>query len=624
MLRYLGNKDSIVEEINKLLKQKELLNKSLVFFDAFCGTGSVSDYIKNDFDLIINDNLKWSVVYSHGRLVALKCKFEMLGFDPFEYLNKDKTGIEGFIYKNYSPSETERMYFTTENAMKIDYFRLQIEEWFTQERINYDEYTYLLASLIESVSRVSNTAGVYGAFLKKWDSRALKPIEFLPVVSSNTLPNKIICHNDKVENIIEEVDCDILYLDPPYTQNQYGTQYHLLETLVLMDSPSVSKVTGSRPTGPMRSDWSKSYKVHILFDKIIATTKAKYIIFSYSSTGIMSKDFIEASLKRYGKVETYVCKKIPYKKYQNWKSENKEENFEYLFFIEKKPVDQVKYESPLNYIGSKSKMINDLTKHMPEDASSFVDLFGGGFNVGINSSSDKVIYNEINFFVRDVIKSFSQNDTYDYIMYINRTIKKYDLEPSKSESYLKVREYYNSLSIEQRDPKLLYTIIMYGFQQQIRFNSSFGFNNPVGMRWFNNKVLEKMVSFSRRIKEMDVNFLSKDFEDLEIHKDMFVYMDPPYRLTTGSYNDGKRGFRGWGLDEEIRFFSFVDNLNNNDIKFMISYVRGHNGETNYQLENWLNKNKYSVIELSEIPGRKRSEVLIINYDHYSGKIHNSE
>ena len=91
----------------------------------------------------------------------------------------------------------------------------------------------MLASLIESVSDVSNTAGVYGAFLKKWDSRALKPIIFTKVDYTQDIPTTLIEYSDKIENIICDVNCDILYLDPPYTQNQYGTQYHLLETLIL-------------------------------------------------------------------------------------------------------------------------------------------------------------------------------------------------------------------------------------------------------------------------------------------------------------------------------------------------------------------------------------------------------
>lgn len=151
------------------------------------------------------------------------------------------------------------MYFSKENAGRIDFFREKIEEWYETEKITDNEYSYLLACLLESVSDVSNTAGVYGAFLKHWDKRALKPIVFNKIDASPGIVADVKVLNSKIEDIISEIDCDILYLDPPYTQNQYGTQYHLLETLVLNDNPTISKVTGSRPTTPMRSQWSKNY-----------------------------------------------------------------------------------------------------------------------------------------------------------------------------------------------------------------------------------------------------------------------------------------------------------------------------------------------------------------------------
>ena len=223
----------------------------------------------------------------------------------------------------------------------------------------------MLACLLESVSTVANTAGVYGAYLKHWDSRALKDINFVRLDYSKHPNNFIETYNNKIEDIIDEVECDIIYLDPPYTQNQYGTQYHLLETLILNDEPQISKVTGSRSTAPLHSDWSKDLKAHILFDKIIANTKARYIVFSYNNDGFMSKSFIEASLKRYGKADTYVCKKIPYKKYRNFKTKCEKEHFEYLFFIEKKPKNEVVYESPLNYIGSKAKIISEIKHYLP-------------------------------------------------------------------------------------------------------------------------------------------------------------------------------------------------------------------------------------------------------------------
>ena len=127
----------------------------------------------------------------------------------------------------------------------------------------------------------------------------------------------------------------------------------------------------------------------------------------------------------------------------------------------------------------------------------FCDAFGGGFNVGINMNANIVYYNDINYFVSDLIKSFRDYDTYDYLLYIRKMINKFGLEKANSEAYLKARSYYNAQPKEKRDPRLLLTVILYGYQQQIRFNGSHEFNNPVGMRWFNDRVLEKLISFSR-------------------------------------------------------------------------------------------------------------------------------
>lgn len=615
-MRFIGNKELITAEIISLLNDKGLLDNQLTLFDAFCGTGAVADSLKDKLNVIVNDMISWSVIYTKGRLSSPNCKFQKLGLDPFQFLNSNNDVRHNFFYKNYSPGGSKRMYFTSENAGRIDYFREIIEEWKKSELINDSEYSFLLASLIESISFVSNTAGVYGAFLKHWDSRAKKPIIFRRVDANKASHLEIHSLNNKIEEIIEDIDCDILYLDPPYTQNQYGTQYHLLETLILNDNPSISPVTGSRPTTPLRSDWSKDFKSHILFDHIIAKTRARHIIFSYSVDGFLSKSFIEASLKRYGKSETYVCKNISYNKYTNTKSRRGKEHFEYLFYVEKKEEKDIKYESPLNYIGSKAKMIDEIKCYFPKNYSTFIDGFGGGFNVGINSGSNRIVYNELNHFVKDLVESFKLNDTYQYLLYMRRMIKKYDLKKQDSESYMKVRNYYNSLPLEKRDPKLLYTIILYGFNQQIRFNGDHDFNNPVGMRWFNDKVLEKMISFSRIVKEKGIEFRNWDYSKLlaVAEKDTLFYLDPPYRLTTGTYNDGKRGFKGWGVEEEKRLFDFADLLNEKSIRFMISYVLEHKGIVNEQLKEWIHLNNYRVIKVNDVPGIQRKEVLITNFD----------
>ena len=617
-MRYLGSKESLTDQITSLLNEKKLLKRDLIFFDAFCGMGAVVDTVKRSYNnIILNDSLKCSVTYSQGRLYADECTFATLGFDPFEYFNSNHTTIEGFIYKNYSPGDSNRMYFTQNNAGRIDYFRQQIESWYLNNRISYKEYVYLIACLLESVSDVSNTAGVYGAFLKHWDSRALKPIFFSKINSqTGTCPN-VIAYNKKIEDIISNIECDILYLDPPYTQNQYGTQYHLLETLVLNDEPTISTVTGSRPTAPMRSDWSKKYHAHILFEKVIAETKAKHIILSYNNDGFMSKEYIEATLKRYGLENSYECLTVDYKKYNNSKCQGATGHYEYIFYIEKKSIADVIVESPLNYTGSKSKMIGIIKEYMPkEEINMVVDAFGGGFNVGINMNAGNIIYNDINPFVQGLIKSFS-SDAFSYLQYVTRLITKYKLSPGNKEGYLELRRKYNSIPIEKRDPRMLYTLILYGFQQQIRFNTSHEFNNPAGSRHFNDFLLSKFISFARCSRKKRVEYKNKTFIQLleEIPEGAFVYADPPYRSTLGVYNDGRRGFEGWTLAHEQALCQFLDTIHDRGSKFMLSYVLRVDNFYNEEIANWAKNKQYHVINVNIPQGRynNRQEVLIINY-----------
>ena len=227
-----------------------------------------------------------------------------------------------------------------------------------------------------------------------------------------------------------------------------------------------------------------------------------------------------------------------------------------------------------------------------------------------------MIYNDINKFTKQIVESFKTYDTYDYLKYIYKIIDKFGLEAGNAESYYNALDYYNSFPLEKRDPRILFTVIMYGFQQQIRFNSHHDFNNPVGMRWFNDCVLEKMISFSRVLKNKNVIFNCADFADSinNLSSGSFVYMDPPYRLTNGSYNDGKRGFEGWTLIHERKMREFADALAAKGIQFMISYVFSHAGKDNKELQEWCKTKNYNIFQLDAVPRRRpRKEVLITNY-----------
>ena len=195
-------------------------------------------------------------------------------------------------------------------------------------------------------------------------------------------------------------------------------------------------------------------------------------------------------------------------------------------------------------------------------------------------------------------------------------IKKYKLEHGVKEPYLKIRELYNTTPIENRDPKLLYLLVLYGFQQQIRFNSSYDYNNPVGQAGFNDKLAEKLISYCRNLKEKNVSFYSRDFTDMDdlINKNTFVYCDPPYLITLGSYNDGKRGFNGWNETEEIRLLKYLEKLNKKGVKFMLSNVLEHKNQKNNLLIDWINKNGFKVIEYDGKARKNRNEIIVVNYE----------
>lgn len=625
-MRYIGNKTKLLSELEKLISSKKLNKKGLIFCDMFSGTCTVGDFFKDKYEIIANDSLYSSYVISNGKLKYEKDFFKNLGFDPFTYFNNTNTDdyTVGFCYNNFAPNITGRQYFSDENAKMIDFIRDTIDTWFKEQRINENEKYYLIASLLESVSKVSNVAGVYCAYLKIWDPRAIKRMIFVPVDTFGEAKYQNEVYIEDVNDLIFKINGDILYLDPPYTPTQYVSQYHVLETIARNDNPEVKGIGAHRDNGNQISKWCKKGCVHEEFEKLIANAKFKYIIFSYSDAGIMSKEFIEKVLKRYAKEGTYQFKRINFVKYKNTRAVNREElentketkHFEWLFYIEKS--ENPLYISPLNYIGGKWDIIPFLKKNFPTKIDTFYDLFGGGGTVSINAPAYKIVYNDINWIVRDLLEKLTHDNIIDTYQYIEKTIKKYGLEKKNKEAFTKFRNKYNSISKGNRNPLDLFLLICFGFEHQIRFNSNLEFNNPCGNSGYNQEILEKIISYSLRTKNMNIVFKSRDYKSFEeeIEKGDFVYCDPPYLITCGAYNDGKRGFNGWDEKQDLELLDFLVRLDKKGINFMLSNILEHDGVKNKYLIEWIKKNGFKVIKNNKMTLRNRQdrqEVVIINY-----------
>ena len=626
-MRYIGNKTKLLDKLERLLVKKGLTKKGMIFCDLFAGTCTVGDYFKDRYEIIANDTLYTSYVISNAKLKYKNTFFQNLGFDPFDYFNNIDSSnyTTGFCYNNFAPTVSGRQYFSDENAKLIDLIRNTIDEWFDSKKIDENEKYYLIGSLLESVSKVSNVAGVYSAYLKIWDPRAVKKMEFIPIETASS-DSKYLneVYIEDVNDLIPKIKGDILYLDPPYTPTQYISQYHVLETIAKNDNPETHGVGAHRDNGNQISTWCKKGLVHEEFEKLIANAQFKHIIFSYSDAGIMSKEYIEKVLKRYAKDGTYEFKEISFVKYKSTRAVAREikENtvnkahYEWLFYIEKK--DDPKYISPLNYIGGKFEVLDLIKNNLPKRIDTFYDLFGGGGTVSLNINSKKVVYNDINWVVRDLLEKITHDDFLQTYNYIEKTIKKYNLEKKNKESYNNFRNKYNSVEKGSRNPLDLYLLICYGFEHQIRFNNKMEFNNPCGNSGYNQEMLEKLVSYSNRSKRMNIVFKSMDYKKLlpDIEKNDFVYCDPPYLISCGAYNDGKRGFNGWDEKQEQELLDFLDLLNSKGIKFMLSNMRDRNQKSNTPLSKWIKSNNYRVIVNSSITKRNRQdrqEIIVVNY-----------
>ena len=625
-MRYIGSKTKLLPAIQELLEDKHLDQSGLTFCDIFSGTAIVGDFFKSKYRIIANDSLFAAYVLTRGKLYHIPT-FERLGFNPFEYFNNtDATNYtRGFCYNNFAPSISGRMYFSDDNAKKIDFIRNTIDEWYIIGKITESEKYYLIASLLESISKVSNVAGVYSAFLRTWDPRAIKSMEYIPVEVINHQPAfENVCHFDNANNLIAQLEGDILYLDPPYTQTQYVSQYHVLETIARNDNPQTHGVGAHRDNGNQISKWCKAEYVGYEFEHLIAEANFEHIIFSYSDAGIMTKEFIEHVMKRYAVDGTYEFRQIDFVKYRSTRSVNRENkenkrgtiHYEWLFYIQKKrtPI----YISPLNYIGGKYEIIPLIQDNTPQDIHTFYDLFGGGATVSINAQCKDIVYNDINHIVKDLLLKIKGNDIGATIRYINKTIKKYGLAKENKVTYYALRSDYNAKSLVNRNPLDLYLLICYGFEHQIRFNSKMEFNNPCGNSGFNQEMLEKLISFHYIANKRNVAFASAHYRDFEvnIHADDFVYCDPPYLNSCGAYNDGKRGFNGWDNIQERELLDFLLRLHKRGVRFMLSNMVDRNGITNDSLKDWINKNKFHVIQNQRLTKRNRQdrvEILITNY-----------
>ena len=359
LIPYIGNKRKLLSLIQQAIEETGV--RGGTFYDAFAGSTVTARLAKSlGYRVIVND---WEHYSYYISLAYIKNNFppEFRAFggieNAFDRLNALES-VRGYIATHYCPEddehydpESERMFYTQENGRRIDAVREEIASWKTAGLIDLDEEAVLLASLIFQAAYCSNTSGVFKGFHRGWggstktawyrirSTLTIRP----PVFQDNGYENLV--YRDDANDLLDEVECDIAYLDPPYNQHQYGSNYHLLNTVALWDKPEIGVKFESRHKdngkSAIRKDWLVDrrspycYRKTALdsFRELISGLKARYILVSYSTDGIISLDDLLETLSDRGRLSVVTQR---YKRYRvsSQRPSSRSHNVEFVAIVD--------------------------------------------------------------------------------------------------------------------------------------------------------------------------------------------------------------------------------------------------------------------------------------------------
>ena len=294
--------------------------------------------------------------------------------------------------------------------------------------------------------------------------------------------------------------------------------------------------------------------------------------------------------------------------------------------------------SPLFYVGDKYKLMKQLIGLFPQEIDNFYEPFVGGGTVFLNIQANKYYLNDNDKNLIDIHRFLIGNSNNPDLFFKNveKIIKKYHLSRSYKEDLIPAslkkewkktyfarfnKEGYEKLRVRvnkniKNDPLILYILLIYGFNRMLRFNGGGKFNLPVGNVDFNKNVVRALDNYFGFVVDKKIKFTTKDFrkffEENNYAKDDFVYLDPPYLITSSEYN------KFWDEESESDLLNLVDKLHKKGVKFALSNVTHYNGYKNDLLIKWMKKYKVHKIKSNYISyhnnGKKEiKEVLITNY-----------
>lgn len=333
-LNYIGSKYQLLSVIHEDICDKTGWTslEGRTVGDLFSGTGIVSWSFREKGAITVSND---SELYSYYITKA----FSVSNFTPklktiLERLNGCDSKHTGFVTRNFSPyGDCERMFFTVENAQRIDWMRQAVED--LKGEVSDEEYTFLVASLIIAADAVSNVPAVYGMYLKNFKAKATKKlnIKAIHTMNSSAKSGSRVFNQSVLDGDFPRMD--IVYLDPPYNGRQYSKNYFPLNIIAMTPSQANQQMLHGKtgiPDDSFVSPFCQKRMVETSFDSLFRNLKAEWIFLSYNEEGIVTKDKMLEIMRRYGNADV---EEYDYKRFKSFNYNEGNTVTEYLFSLHK-------------------------------------------------------------------------------------------------------------------------------------------------------------------------------------------------------------------------------------------------------------------------------------------------
>jgi adenine-specific DNA-methyltransferase len=313
-MRYIGSKSSTVESIFGIATKHITTG---TFCDPFGGTSTVGAYFKEKgFEVYTGDVLLFAHYFQISKLEFNSTPtFDQLRErlslpdDVEKYLNQLPLSETGWFLENFA---SKRGFFTLNNAKIIEACWRKIIEWSSDDLISYNEKAFLLASLINSMDRVANTAGTYYAYLKNFNRKSSRDFvfEFIKPIDGNKAGLSYL--GDAVD-LIKQRHYDVIYLDPPYNDRRYHGYYHLPELIARCEKPILNGKSGVNKYQPaLQSNFYGASFACIALENILSEARFKKLLFHYRHDGIIPSEKINELFRLYNYDQCYEVSSLAY------------------------------------------------------------------------------------------------------------------------------------------------------------------------------------------------------------------------------------------------------------------------------------------------------------------------